>query len=358
MNCVVCQAPAHRLTPVIRLTQGVASDCSAVAHPATVAQCQQCGHYQKQIIGDYLQQVAAIYQHYTPYSLNEGKEQLSFSAQVPFSRCQQIISNCLDILDIPSNATFLDIGTGSGAMLQAVDSLQLGWQKSAQDVSADKATTLTQQHQLSAFYAGGIETISGTFDVVTLIHVLEHIPDPAPFLQALSMRLGETGAAIIQVPDIEGNCWDFAIFDHVSHFSQKSLLQLLAKYFQFVDFPAQQLPKELTVIVSNSAQKCGAISDSQVERPHRQFNQQLAKIAQLQDVYIMGTGPAACFCVSFLGGKVVAVLDEDATKIGKYLFGLPILDAHLSYSGPVFLPYPPPQAKQIMSRLPQHHYIF
>ncbi len=358
MQCLLCQSPAHWLKPVIQLTQAIASDCSPVAHPATVLQCQHCGHYQKLLSTDYLQQVASIYQRYTPYSLNDGKEQLSFSAQVPFSRCQQILSNCVDLLPIPTDATFLDIGTGSGAMLQAVDSLQLAWQKSAQDVSDDKAGLLTQQHQLSAFYAGGIETIPSQFDVVTLIHVLEHIAEPGVFLQALSACLSNSGSAIIQVPDITSNYWDFAIFDHVSHFSPSALFGLLSRYFRQVCFPAQQLAKEITVIVSNNSLQHSQPVQATISQPHQPFNHQLTLLLQLPQVYLMGTGPAACFCTSVLGEQVLGVLDEDPTKIDKYLFGKKIYNAKNCCNAPVFLPYPLPQIEQIMQRLPQHEYIF
>lgn len=358
MPCILCQAPADLLTPVIELTQAIASDCSPVAHAATVLQCQRCGHYQKLLSSDYQQQVNHIYQRYAPYSLNDGKEQLSFSAQVPFSRCQQILSHCVNLLQLPVDARFLDIGTGSGAMLQAVDSLQLGWQKSAQDVSDDKAGLLTRQHQLSAFYAGSIDTISGQFDVVTLIHVLEHIAEPGPFLQALSARLSSTGSAIIQVPDISSNYWDFAIFDHVSHFSPSALFGLLARYFRQVSFPAQQLAKEITVIVSNHSQQLSQPATAATGQPHQVFNHQLTLLRQLPQVYVMGTGPAACFCTSVLGEQVLGVLDEDPTKIDKYLFGKKIYNAKTRCDAPVLLPYPPSQIAQIMQRLPQHQYIF
>lgn len=358
MPCMLCQAPADLLTPVIKLRQAIASDCSPVAHAATVLQCQRCGHYQKLLSSDYQQQVNHIYQRYAPYSLNDGKEQLSFSAQVPFSRCQQILSHCVNLLQLPADARFLDIGTGSGAMLQAVDSLQLGWQKSAQDVSDDKAGLLTRQHQLSAFYAGSIDTISGQFDVVTLIHVLEHIAEPGPFLQALSARLSSTGSAIIQVPDISSNYWDFAIFDHVSHFSPSALFGLLSRYFRQVCFPTQQLAKEITVIVSNSQQRHSQPAAACSGQPHLLFNQQLTLLQQLPDVYVMGTGPAACFCTSVLGDKVLGILDEDPTKIDKYLLGKKIYNANNRCAALVLLPYPPQQIAQIMQRLAQHQYVF
>lgn len=46
----------------------------------------------------------------------------------------------------------------------------------------------------------------GSFDVITLFHVLEHLADPSGALQSLAVWLAEGGHLVVEVPNIESTC--------------------------------------------------------------------------------------------------------------------------------------------------------
>nr|WP_275423240.1 class I SAM-dependent methyltransferase [Pseudoalteromonas sp. MMG022] len=325
---------------------------------AQIQQCPHCKHYQKYADETYLTNTQSIYSSYAPYDINQGKEQQNYSADVPFTRCSEILSICAPML--PDTARFLDIGTGSGVMLEAATQSFKHWQLNAHDVSDHQQLKLQEKYNLHAFFCGDLSLINTVFDVVTLVHVLEHVPTPNAFLAQLSSRLSEQGIAIIQVPNITENEWDFAIYDHVSHFSKETLAKLLNKHFKHVFFPSAQLNKEITVLVSNSMSfdsNKQACKDEQ-SNPIKKLSEKLDMLAQLPQCYVLGTGPAACFCAHLLDNRFLGWLDEDQSKIGKFMENKQILPANRLYNAPILLPYPRAQIENICARLPDNHYIY
>lgn len=362
MKCIVCKAQLEKLQPIISLNKSVASDCRPLDNDTSIYQCSNCGHYQKKPNSEYNQGVKKIYDSYQPYAIKDGLEQLNFSAAVPFTRCQRILQHCEEHIPETDGIHYLDLGTGSGAMLQAIDALYPNWDKYAQDISSRKAKELIYQHQLKGFFHPDIKDAKPNFDVITAIHVLEHISDPDTFLASFRAKLKQSGIAIIQVPDINDNYWDFAIYDHISHFSRSCLKRLLTKHFKTVIFPEQQISKELTVVVSNSeiltTDNHETLVTNKEHTPHTIFNNKLSILNVQPESYILGTGPAACFCAHLLDNKFLGWLDEDNQKIDKYLLNKKVYNATKTINHPVFLPYPLAQISNIKARLPHNNYIY
>jgi SAM-dependent methyltransferase len=74
------------------------------------------------------------------------------------------------------------------------------------------------------------------FDVIVMIHVLEHLTDPTDTLLELRRVLSDSGVLVIEVPIIDrilfkllGKYHRHIIMDHILLFSQATLLKFLAK---------------------------------------------------------------------------------------------------------------------------------
>jgi SAM-dependent methyltransferase len=75
----------------------------------------------------------------------------------------------------------------------------------------------------------------GSFDIVTLFHVMEHVTNPRVVLAEVSRILKPDGALVLQVPNIDS--WQFKAFGarwygldiprHVIDYSRNSMLKLL-----------------------------------------------------------------------------------------------------------------------------------
>ena len=130
----------------------------------------------------------------------------------------------------PQKGRILDIGAGTGEFLSVAKND--GWQTIGVEPS-DKAKTIAKNKGVS-FVSATSELENHSFDVISMWHVLEHVPDLDKQIKELKRLLKPTGTLIIAVPNFKsfdakhyGKFW--AAFDvpiHFWHFS-KTAIQLL-----------------------------------------------------------------------------------------------------------------------------------
>ena len=131
----------------------------------------------------------------------------------------------------PSGAA-LDIGCGTGDFLAYMQSK--GYSAQGVEVSAG-ARQIATAKGVAVYPELNRVPPTPTLDVVTLWHVLEHVPDPRETLMQILSRMLNGGLLVIAVPDREsrdcqhyGTLW--AAWDvprHLSHFRRKDIGQLL-----------------------------------------------------------------------------------------------------------------------------------
>jgi SAM-dependent methyltransferase len=100
------------------------------------------------------------------------------------------------------NMRLLEVGCGSGAFLGTVRP-HVGY---AAGVELDSIARQWIAEELRLPVAGSIEELpdaEGSFDVVVLLHVLEHISRPVEFLGTLKGLLRPGGTLVVEVPNVE-----------------------------------------------------------------------------------------------------------------------------------------------------------
>ncbi len=97
-----------------------------------------------------------------------------------------------------TNKTILDFGCGNGGFLEK-----------AGQVTA-KAVGMELEERLKPYFVSkklevhsNLEEIPELFDIITLFHVLEHLPDPLKILQQLKTKLNPGGCIIVETPNAE-----------------------------------------------------------------------------------------------------------------------------------------------------------
>ncbi len=112
----------------------------------------------------------------------------------------------------PHARTLLDVGCGSGAFLRAMQQICPGWQVAGTDPGAG-AVAAARQHGLTVHH-GLLEQLDlprQQWDVVTLWHVLEHMPDPLGTLHYIREHLLAPGGLLaLAVPMADS--WDARVF--------------------------------------------------------------------------------------------------------------------------------------------------
>lgn len=133
----------------------------------------------------------------------------------------------------PDKGSILDIGAGTGDFLSVAK--ENGWHTIGVEPS-DKAKSIAKQKGIS-FVEETSELESYSFDVISMWHVLEHVPDLDDQLKELKRLLKPNGTLIIAVPNFKsfdakhyGKFW--AAYDvpiHFWHFSKKAIKMLFEK---------------------------------------------------------------------------------------------------------------------------------
>jgi len=137
--------------------------------------------------------------------------------------------------------SILDIGCGTGDFLSACENS--GWSVSGIEPNK-KAKSIALKKIELVNIEDDIEDLLGNqnniyqFDVITMWHVLEHVPNLSEYILSLKKLLKPNGTLIIAVPNYKsydaqyyGKFW--AAYDvprHLWHFSQKSIQLLFLKY--------------------------------------------------------------------------------------------------------------------------------
>jgi SAM-dependent methyltransferase len=124
------------------------------------------------------------------------------------------------------NGSILDIGSGSGHFLSAMK--EAGWEVKGIEINDKVRNSSISKFGLDVLDPGQLQTLhSGSFDCITLWHVLEHFQYPFRFAQEIHRLLKPGGSCIIALPNCSsydaehyGNFW--AAYDvprHLWHFT-------------------------------------------------------------------------------------------------------------------------------------------
>ena len=143
-----------------------------------------------------------------------------------------------DLIVAPfGSGRFLDVGCGAGGLLQRMAAV--GWRCAGIDVSPT-AVAVTRRAVPSAVVE---EATLATFEpeapfaLISMHHVLEHLPDPVASLARCRQLLEPGGQLFVSVPNIGsfeartfGRRWiGLDIPRHLTHFSRSSLTELLER---------------------------------------------------------------------------------------------------------------------------------
>ena len=128
----------------------------------------------------------------------------------------------------------LDIGAGTGDFLARAE--KKGWEISGVEPSAGARELASKKGILLADNSEGFP--SDSFDVITLWHVLEHVPNLEKQIQELDRLLKKDGILIVAVPNFKSfdaykykNEWaGFDVPRHLWHFSRNSIERIFTEF--------------------------------------------------------------------------------------------------------------------------------
>ena len=135
----------------------------------------------------------------------------------------------------PSKGTLLDFGCGKGKFASLAK--KNGWQVKCVETAIERAEYAQKIYGLEVntnFYSAG-KIFNNDFDVLTVFHVLEHLPSPKILLNELiKNNMKKESLIVVEVPNIKslqafiaGKKWlHLDVPRHISHFTPLRLEQL------------------------------------------------------------------------------------------------------------------------------------
>lgn len=179
-----------------------------------------------------LEKLPSYYESEDYISHTDGKRSLF---EIMYHLIKNIaIKNKVKLINAQSEkGTLLDIGAGTGDFL--VVAKKEGWHTTGIEPSS-KAKSIAITKGVS--FADNLSSLeSSSFDVITMWHVLEHVPNLDEYIFELKRLLKPTGTILIAVPNFKsfdanyyGRFW--AAYDvprHIWHFSKTTIKMLFAE---------------------------------------------------------------------------------------------------------------------------------
>jgi SAM-dependent methyltransferase len=311
--------------------------------------------------------IEQIYAGYTIYHQSGGVEQAVFeqtSGQAA-SRSTRLLEHVLAQVALPEQGRLLDVGCGNGSTLHAFNRLRPGWAMAGTEFNDTYRNVVERIAGVEALYTCPPPEIPGYFHLISMIHVLEHIPDPITFLTTLQSKLDDEGLLLIEVPDHRQNPFELLIADHSTHFSSATLQALLQHAgYEICLIATDWVPKEISLIARKARHQHPAPSftpspwPGPAEDTPTSVSWLTSVVAAAQACAtqgmagLFGTSIAATWLFSELEGQVTFFVDEDPNRAGKTHMQYPIYHPHNAPHGShVFVALPPPLAKVVQTRM-------
>lgn len=334
VNCHICGGELKSIPSFSSLFQ-VTSDCRPWPSKGELAVCTKCFIVQKPKSVKWVNEINDIYKGYQIYLQGNGVEQSTFdpTSGASLARSQKILS-WIKGLSIPTNGKLLDVGCGNGSFMKAFNHEYPNWEMTGLELDDKNKSIVESIKGVKKLHVGEVDTLDEKYDLIVLIHALEHITEPIYLLQKIKNILNPGGFLFIEVPDLKTSPFDLLIADHCSHFTIDTLSNVVVNAgYEIVNKIADFVPKELSLLASiqNENKSQGLYIDESSESIALDniewMKSLLSKALNCnENIAVFGTSISATWLATTLGDKVSFFVDEDSNRIGGKHLGKDILE--------------------------------
>jgi len=360
-NCAICGADALEAIEDFAELPRVTSDCKPWPAGGSMHCCGACGAIQKLPDAKWFGEIEQIYRDYQIYELSGGSEQVIFSeAGVAAPRSKALVDFIAANAGADRAGKLIDIGCGNGSQLKRLSTAMPRWRLYGSELSDSVGASLRKIPNFVELYTRPTRDILQRFDVVTMFHALEHMPDPLAALRDAAGLLNEGGRLFVEIPNAAISPFDLLVTDHLLHFSPDHLGYLASRAGLSISILRDDLvPKEITLLADRGGELRARPAPAATMEIVRSNVAWLA--AMLADAHkaaerartfgLFGTAISGMWLYGALRDKVSFFVDEDMARVGNSFDGIPILSPAQAPAGStVFLPLLPEAARRVAGR--------
>jgi len=369
--CHACAASSIQVVNESRQLAAVTSDCRAWPATFAIAVCPDCGLVQKVVDVAWRKSAALIYSSYDLYHQTPNRtEQVIFdqASGKARPRSELMFEYYFQRQSLAQQGTYLDLGCGTGPTLTAFAKYAAGWRLFGYDPHLPDRQRVLAIPGVEQVFTGDLRDISGRFDLITAVHVLEHVVNPLAFLRGMRNLMHAGSRALIQVPHFPSSPFDLAIYDHCSHFTQASVSSLLARAgLVIVAIDVDRLPKEISIVVKTGDSMSRSMPSAVSADPDPDLDlgagvfagiawlrnlQTQALSVETERLGIFGTSIGANWLHGLLLDRVKFFVDEDESRQGQRYRDCPVLSPSACMDDcRILMPLPRATAEHICRRL-------
>lgn len=218
-RCWICGSERLQLAKPSNIPQALTSSSFLITDShygvtAAIYRCAGCGFLQ---CPD-LQEVLPFYENLVDSGYEAGRQERGLQARKILEVAQKL----------KPNGRLLDIGAGSGILVE--QAIKMGYRAEGIEPSGWLHKIALERNLPVHLGTFPHPATTGPFDVITLIDVLEHVPNPVQLLRNIADSLSSGGTAIVVTPDVGSvaaritgwKWWHFRVA-HVGYFNQRTL---------------------------------------------------------------------------------------------------------------------------------------
>lgn len=151
---------------------------------------------------------------------------------------RRILHDMLATIKLPKNADILDAGCGTGGNLDTLSQYGKVTGLEMEQSAANFAKEREVADIIVGYLPDNIPIPNKSFDLVTMVDVLEHIDDDAGSLSAVNSLLKDTGYILITVPAFQ-SLW--SVHDEVHHHKRRYRKRQLTQLIEQSGFKIQYI---------------------------------------------------------------------------------------------------------------------
>jgi SAM-dependent methyltransferase len=362
--CKVCGGGALQEIAEYRSLPRVTSDCTPFRSGGRLLVCETCGAAQSPADRQWSAEIGEIYAAYRSFQQYGGPEQhvLDGATGQLRRRSQVLLDRMATAPGFPRGGTVLDVGCGGGATLRAFSERGC-WRLFGQELDGRDLPLLRAIPGFEMLFTCPLPEIPRRFDLVTMVHSLEHFIQPAPALRDLRSKIAPGGRLFVEVPDAGINPFDCLVADHMVHFTAATLGDLAVRAGFAPDCVSTTwVTKELSLVAYPNGTQPHRLS-SDPEHEVRRVRAQVKWLAELIETAhqaasagarfgLFGSTIAATWLYGVLGDRVDFFVEEDTNRVGRTHLDRPIYSPQTVPRGSVvFLALAPHIARHVAARV-------
>jgi 2-polyprenyl-3-methyl-5-hydroxy-6-metoxy-1,4-benzoquinol methylase len=364
-SCKVCSASALDEIAEFRLLPRVTSDCVPFRDGGRLLICASCGATQSPADQQWFDEIGEIYNAYRSFQQYGGPEQHVLDATTgKLRRRSEVLLDCLSALpNFPQKGAVLDVGCGGGATLRGFAE-RGGWSLFGLELDDRDLHLLNSITGFDTLYTGPPRDLPRKFDAITMVHSLEHFPEPSRVLRELSGKIACGGRLFVEVPDAAANPFEYLVADHMVHFTAPTLARLACHSgFAVECLSTRWVSKEISLTAQPGDGEIPSVDHSRVAEAIAYVRAQITWLLRFIDAArqaasasprfgLFGSTIAATWLCGVLGDSVSFFVEEDTNRVGRTHLERPVLSpAQVPHGSVVYMSLIPRIANQVAARL-------